>query len=68
MNEAINIVIGVMGGQKPLAKALGRTQAAISKWKLGARVPVEDAMEMERLAKGSTTREQICPKVNFARP
>jgi DNA-binding transcriptional regulator YdaS (Cro superfamily) len=67
MNEGIIKAIEVTGKQSVIAKALGVTQAAVSLWRLGSRVPAESAMEIERLTKGAVTREQICPKVNWTR-
>jgi len=67
MNQGIDKAIKVVGSQKALALALGVTQAGVSLWRLGSKVPAEAAMEIERLTKGAVTREQICPYVNWTR-
>ena len=70
---AISDAIDALGGKRQAAEAIGVTYTAVLAWLAddgpNARpLPLERAMQIERLLNGKVTREQLRPDVDWSRP
>lgn len=54
--------IAHFGSQEKLALAIGKTQAAVSKWARGHKMLVENALAVERATGGRVKAESLCPE------
>lgn len=62
--ETINVIekaSTILGSQAKLAKALGVTNQAVTKWK--RRIPAERVLEIEAATKGGVTRHELRPDI-----
>jgi DNA-binding transcriptional regulator YdaS (Cro superfamily) len=66
MFTPIQRAIRVAGSQRALAARCGVTQAAVSKWVLGGRVPAERCVEIERATSGAVRCEELRPDIEWA--
>lgn len=62
--EAVKAACALIGGQRPLARALGITQQTIRGWIAGdAPVPAKQAARIEHLTAGAVPAFETCPSV-----
>lgn len=59
MNESIDNFIRYMGTGAKVARALGVTEATVSRWRNGRPVPVEQAKRIQALTDGRFTAVAI---------
>jgi DNA-binding transcriptional regulator YdaS (Cro superfamily) len=55
--------IRIAGSQMALARAVGVSQAAVSKWALGGRVSAENALGIERATSGQVSAADLRPDI-----
>jgi len=55
--------IRIAGSQTALARAVGVSQAAVSKWALGGRISAENALGIERATSGQVSAADLRPDI-----
>jgi DNA-binding transcriptional regulator YdaS (Cro superfamily) len=65
--QAVKRACSLVGGQAPLASAVGVTVANVSHWATGyRRVPAERAIAVERVTSGQVRVEELRPDIDWS--
>ena len=62
-NDAVRLVVDRVGGQTEMARRLGVTRQAVSKWIARGSIPAERVRDVMRFAPRGITRADLCPEV-----
>jgi DNA-binding transcriptional regulator YdaS (Cro superfamily) len=63
MNEYIKKAIELAGSQQRLADKIGVTQRSVSTWLHDRIIPINRAIQIERVTQGTVTREDLRPDI-----
>lgn len=61
--DALDRAISIAGGVTALARLVGRTQSAVSNWRLRGQVPPEVCIAIETATDESVTRHDLRPDI-----
>lgn len=61
--KPLQTAIDHFGSKAALARALGVEPMTVRQWQVRNRVPIERAIEIERVTQGAVTREDLRPDV-----